>query len=75
MNQETIDQLDELAGAYGLELHMPPLDSNLNPFFYIGEIKNDAIQFREFFIQLDRLDINFKYFTINGKKDYLELTS
>ena len=73
MKQEIIDELDELAGAYGLELLMPPFNGSMNPFFYIGEIKYKGVEFRDFFVELDQLDVNFRYVEIDGKKDYMEI--
>jgi hypothetical protein len=74
MRQAIIDKLDDLAISYNIKLFMPPFNGGTNPFFYIGVLKNDAIMFRNFFKELDKVDVGFKFVEIDGKKDYMEIT-
>jgi len=73
MKQETIDKLDKIGFTYKCELFLSPFNKSNNPFYYIGDIKNKGVEFRDFFKALDKLDISFKYVEINGKKNYMEV--
>ena len=74
MKQEIIDQLDEIGATYDCELFLPPFKGRNNPFYFIGDIKQDAILFRDFFKDLDKLDIEFRYVKIDGDLDYMEIS-
>ena len=75
MDKEKIDRLDEIGEEFDCPLLMPPFNGSLNPFYCIKDIKHDAIKFRNFFVQLDEVDIDFRYVEIDGKKDYMEIFS
>ena len=75
MKQEIIDKLDKIGMIYDCELFLPPFNGSNNPFYFIGDIKHKAIPFHDFFKELDKLDISFKYAEIDGELNYMEIIS
>jgi len=73
MKQEIIDQLDKIGTTYDCKLLLPPFNGSNNPFYFIGDIKNDAIIFHDFFIALDKIDVSFRYVSIDNKLNYIEV--
>jgi len=68
-----IELLDLIGNKHSCELYLPPFNNTDNPFFKVDEIKQDALAFRDFMIDLKSLDVDLKFVEIDGKKDYLQI--
>jgi len=68
-----ISALDKLGNKYGCELQLPPFNDTDNPFFKIDQLKEDAIDFRNFIYDLGKINVSFKLTSVNGEKEYIEI--
>ena len=72
-NKSIISKLDKLGEKHNCELCLPPFNESNNPFFKIDKLKDDAIAFHGFITDLDKVNVKFKFATVNKKREYVEI--
>jgi len=72
IDQKTIDKLDRIGSKYNCGLCLPPLKESVNPFFCIEYLKDDAIKFRDFLIEIKKQGVNHTFLKVR-KKHYIEI--
>jgi len=81
LSQEQIDQINEIADKFYLELYMPPLQMQIHhgsmPFFKIKDVKQDSIKFKEFLMAVKEAGVDYEFVASRGEteKDYIKITN
>jgi len=69
LSQAQMGMLMDIEDKYSCDFYLPPIHDKLNCCFYdISKIKNNAIKFRKFMLDVKKVEVKHKFVDINGKK-------
>jgi hypothetical protein len=59
--EANIQAVDEIGSKYDCPLYLPPFKDTNHPFFKVDELKKDSEDFKSFFVDSKKANIDFKF--------------